>query len=165
MATIVSVPKKAKITELNDNCPVALTSVIMKCILDPLQFAFCPNRSTDDGVAITLHSAQSHLDKRNTYVRMLFIDYSSAFNTIVHSKLIKLEENNLPLNMNKTKEMIVDFRKQREHPPIHNEGTAVEKVESFEFLGVHITDKLKWSTHTDSMVKQAQQRPFNLRRQ
>ena len=30
----------------------------------------------------------SHLDKRNTYVRMLFIDYSSAFNTIVPSKLI-----------------------------------------------------------------------------
>jgi hypothetical protein len=33
-----------------------------------------------------------NLDKRNTYVRMLFIDYSSAFNTIVPSKLIiKLE--------------------------------------------------------------------------
>jgi hypothetical protein len=26
--------------------------------------------------------------KRNTYVRMLFIDYSSAFNTIVPSKLV-----------------------------------------------------------------------------
>ena len=31
---------------------------------------------------------RSHLDKRNIYVRMLFIDYSSAFNTIVPSKLI-----------------------------------------------------------------------------
>ena len=30
----------------------------------------------------------THLDKRNTFVRMLFIDYSSAFNTIVPSKLI-----------------------------------------------------------------------------
>jgi hypothetical protein len=28
------------------------------------------------------------MDKRNTYVRMLFIDHSSAFNTIVPSKLI-----------------------------------------------------------------------------
>jgi hypothetical protein len=28
-----------------------------------------------------------HLDKRKTYVRMLFIDYSSAFNTIVTTKL------------------------------------------------------------------------------
>ena len=54
MATIVPVPKKAKVTELNDYLPVALTSVIMKCFeklvkdqitstlpvtLDPLQFA------------------------------------------------------------------------------------------------------------------------------
>ena len=38
------------------------------------------------------HTALSHLDKRNIYVRMLFIDYSSAFNTILPSKLsIKLE--------------------------------------------------------------------------
>ena len=62
------------------------------------------------------------------------------------------------------KEMIVDFRKQqREQPPyphrqdssIHIDGTVVEKVEHFKFLGVHITDKLKWSTHTDSVVKKA----------
>jgi hypothetical protein len=63
------------------------------------------------------------------------------------------------------KELIVDFRKQqREHSPIHIDGTAVEKVESFKFLGVHIPDKLKWSTHTDSVVKVAQQRLFKLRR-
>ena len=55
--------------------------------------------------------------------------------------------------------MIVDFRKQqREHSPIHIEGSVVEKVESFKFLGVHITDKLEWSTHIDSVVKKAQQR-------
>jgi hypothetical protein len=107
MATIVLVPKKAKVTELNDYRPTALTSVIMKCFerlvrdhitfnlpvtLDPFQFAYRPNRSTDNAIVITLHTALSHLDKRNTYVRMLFIGYSSAFNTIVPSKLIiKLE--------------------------------------------------------------------------
>ena len=37
-------------------------------------------------------------------------------------------------------------------------------MERFKFLGVHITDKLKWSNHTDSMVKKAQQRLFHLRR-
>ena len=46
---------------------------------------------TDEAIAITLHTALSHLDKRNTYVRMLFIDYSSPFNTIIPSKrIIKL---------------------------------------------------------------------------
>ena len=75
------------------------------------------------------------------------------------------QEYNLSLNVNKTKEMIMDFRKQqRDHTPIHIDGTAVEKVESFKFLGVHITDKMKWFTHTDSVVKKAQQHLFNLRR-
>jgi hypothetical protein len=103
MSTIVPVPKKAKATELNDYCPVALTSVIIKCFerlvkdhipstlpdtLDPLQFAYHPNRSTYDAIAIAMHTALSHLDKRNTYGRMLFIDYSLTFNTIVPYKLI-----------------------------------------------------------------------------
>ena len=47
---------------------------------------------------------------------------------------------------------------------VEKEWTAVEKVESFKFLGVHIIDKLKWSTHTASVVKKAQQSLFNLRR-
>ena len=61
---------------------------ILPDTLDPLQFAHRPNRSTDDTISIALHTALSHLDKRNTCVRMLFIDYSSAFNTIVPVKLI-----------------------------------------------------------------------------
>lgn len=100
--TIVPVPKVTLVFYLNDYRPVALTSVAMKCFevlvmshntiipetLDPQQFAYRPNRYTDDTISIALHTALYHLDKRNTYVRMLFIDYSSAFNTIVPSKLI-----------------------------------------------------------------------------
>jgi hypothetical protein len=55
-ATIVSVPKKAKVTELNDYHPVALKDHITSTLpdtLDPLQFAY-HNRSTDDAIAITL---------------------------------------------------------------------------------------------------------------
>ncbi|KAI3360709.1 hypothetical protein L3Q82_012850 [Scortum barcoo] len=47
-----------------------------------------PIGQTEDAIALTLHTALSHLDQRDTYVRMLFIDYSSAFNTIVPSKLV-----------------------------------------------------------------------------
>ncbi len=46
------------------------------------------NRSTDDAIAFTLHTALSHLENKNTYVRMLFVDYSSAFNTIVPATLV-----------------------------------------------------------------------------
>jgi hypothetical protein len=103
MSTIVPVPKKVKVNILDHYCPIALTSVVMKCferlvkdhisstlpdILDALQFAYRPNRSKDDAITITLSTALSHLDNRNTNGRMIFINYSSAFNTIVPSKLI-----------------------------------------------------------------------------
>ena len=100
--TIVPVPKNAKVTCLNALRPVELTSVAMKCFerlvmahintiipetLDPLQFVYHPDTSTDDAISIALHTAIFHFDERNTYVRMLFIDYNLAFNTIVPSKL------------------------------------------------------------------------------
>ncbi len=94
---------------LNDYRPVALTSTVMKVFerllkkhicssipatLDPLQFAYRPNRSTDDAISQVLHSSLTHIDSKNgNYVRLLFIDYSSAFNTIVPSKLaVKLSD-------------------------------------------------------------------------
>jgi hypothetical protein len=51
--------------------------------------------------------------------------------------------------------MIVDYRKRTEHAPILIDGAAVEWVESFRFLGVHITNKLSWSKHTKTVVKRA----------
>jgi hypothetical protein len=61
--------------------------------------------------------------------------------------------------------MIVDFRKQQREPsPYPHRRDSSGEGRNFKFLGVHITDKLNWSTHTDSMVKKAQQRLFNLRR-
>ena len=67
---------------------MAHINTIIPETLDPLQFEYRPNRSMDDAISIALHTDLSHLDKRYTYVRMLFIDYSSEFNTIVPTKLI-----------------------------------------------------------------------------
>ncbi len=61
---------------------------VLPASLDPLQFAYRSNRSTDDAIAFTLHTALTHLENKNTYVRMLFVDYSSAFNTIVPATLV-----------------------------------------------------------------------------
>ncbi|KAL0147893.1 hypothetical protein M9458_056814 [Cirrhinus mrigala] len=97
-STIIPVPKKPKTTGLNDYRPVALTSVVMKSferlvlaylkditgpLLDPLQFAYRANRSVDDAVNMGLHYILQHLDKPGTYARILFVDFSSAFNTII----------------------------------------------------------------------------------
>ena len=64
------------------------------------------------------------------------------------------QDNNLSLNVIKTKDMFVDDRKRKtEHTPILIDGAVVKQVESFKFLGVHITNKLSWSKHTKTVVK------------
>ncbi|KAI4882201.1 hypothetical protein NFI96_003940, partial [Prochilodus magdalenae] len=80
-----------------------LTPIVKKCFerlilshikrsppstLDPHQFTYRANRSTDDAVSLAIHTALNHLDSTNSYVRILFIDFSSAFNTIIPSRLI-----------------------------------------------------------------------------
>jgi hypothetical protein len=68
-------------------------------------------------------------------------------------------DTNLPDELKKEDDR--GLQETAEHPPTHSEGTVVEKVE---VPRVHITDKMKWSTHTNSVVKKVQQRLFNLRR-
>ena len=66
-----------------------------------------------------------------------------------------------PSHVSKTKELIVDYRKrQAEQAPINIGGAVVERVESFKFLGVHITNELSWSKHTKTVLKRARQNLF-----
>ena len=50
------------------------------------------------------------------------------------------------------------------HFPIDPQQPSLMKSMPASSSGVHITDVLKWSTHTESVVKKAQQCLFNLRR-
>ncbi len=202
----------------------------------------------DDAISQVLHSSLTHIDSTNgNYVRLLFIDYSSAFNTIVPTKLaVKLSDlglntslcdwiqdfltarpqvvkvsqftsnsitlnigapqgcvlspllyslythdcvsshsstsiitfaddtvvlglinniNCLSLNVSKTKELIVDFRKRQQRPytPLMISGTPVERVSSFKYLGVNISEDLTWTTHIQTQVKKTRQRLYHLR--
>ncbi len=89
-SVIIPVPKNSKPSCLNDYRPVALTSTVVKVFerllkkhicssipvtLDPLQFAYRPNRSTDDAISQVLHSFLTHISKNVNYYRLLFIDY------------------------------------------------------------------------------------------
>ncbi|KAK3567274.1 hypothetical protein QTP86_015798, partial [Hemibagrus guttatus] len=72
--------------------------------------------------------------------------------------------NNLELNMLKTVEMIVDFRRNTPAlPPLTIMNSTVPTVESFRFLGTTISQDLKWDTHIDAIIKKAQQRLYFLR--
>ena len=103
------VPKNPTISSLSDYRPVALTPIMMKCFerlvkdhtvsrpkpkFDPYQFAYWPKHSTEDAISSALHPSLAW----NTHVRMLLLDLSSAFNTIIPQHLVsKLAPLGFPL--------------------------------------------------------------------
>ncbi len=64
------------------------------------------------------------------------------------------QDNCLSLNVSKTKELIVDFRKRQQRPytPLMISGTPVERVSSFKYLGVNISEDLTWTTHIQGLT-------------
>lgn len=109
---IIPVPKKPGAVSMKDFRPVALTSIVAKTMervvcsqltasvadqTDPMQFAYKAHRGVEDATLTLTNLICSHLDKANNYVRVLFMDFSSAFNTIQpHILLQRL----LDLNVN-----------------------------------------------------------------
>uniref|UniRef100_A0A8C6M681 Reverse transcriptase domain-containing protein n=1 Tax=Nothobranchius furzeri TaxID=105023 RepID=A0A8C6M681_NOTFU len=94
---VVPVPKTSHPKDLSSYRPVALTSHLMKTLerlvlnhlrplvrssLDPLQFAYQPGIGVEDAIIYLLHRALTHLEKPGSTVRIMFFDFSSAFNTI-----------------------------------------------------------------------------------
>ncbi len=54
-------------------------------------------------------------------------------------------------------------RQQRPYTPLMISGTPVERVSSFKYLGVNISEDLTWTTHMQTQVKKARQRLYHLR--
>jgi hypothetical protein len=70
-----------------------------------------------------------------TTVVVLITDHDeTAYGEEVRDLAVWCQDNNLSLNLIKTKDMIVDYRKRRtEHAPILIDGAVVEQIESFKF--------------------------------
>ncbi|TWW65541.1 hypothetical protein D4764_21G0004410 [Takifugu flavidus] len=70
-STIIPIPKKPRIRGLYLTDP----------LLDPLKFTYRANRSVNDTV-MALHYILQHLDSAGNYIRILIVEFSSAFYTI-----------------------------------------------------------------------------------
>ena len=95
-ATIKPLPKTTKPDQLKHFRPIALTSCLCKTMerllktyitentpLDKYQFAYRARRSTQDAVLCLTTTVTNFIDQNSSYyARCLFLDFSSAFNTI-----------------------------------------------------------------------------------
>ncbi len=104
-SVIVPLPKISCPVENNDYRPIALTSCVMKCfkrymvsllktevkpVLDPLQFAYRQGRGTVvDTINNITYAIVKHLENPKAYARLLFVDFSSDFDTVKPHCLIK----------------------------------------------------------------------------
>ena len=104
-STLVPIPKLNLPSVKNDLRPVALTDLLIKCFgrlfatllipqvrphWDSLQVTYQQGHSVVDAVATLLQTLYSHLEKQGSYSRALYVDFSSAFNTISSLMLTRL---------------------------------------------------------------------------
>ncbi len=146
----------------NTSSPLILnTGAPQGCVLSPLLYSLY----THDCTATHSSNVIVKFADDTTVIGLITDNDETAYREEVSTLTKWCQENHLSLNIDKTKELVVDYRRQsREHTPITIDKTPVERVSSFKFLGVHITEDLTWSAHTDAVLKKAHQRLFFLRR-
>uniref|UniRef100_A0A3Q3FR50 Centrosomal protein 78 n=1 Tax=Labrus bergylta TaxID=56723 RepID=A0A3Q3FR50_9LABR len=71
----------------------------------------------------------------------------------------------LILNLDKTREMVINFRRKRtEPPPLCILGEDVSVVEEYKYLVVNIDDRLNWKANTQAVYKKGMSRLYFLRK-
>ena len=89
-----------------------------------------------------------------TVIGLISDDDESAYRDDVKQLVSWCASNDLVLNVSKTKEIVVDFRKSKSVlSTLIVNNSEVEIVDSFKFLGIHITSNLSWSLHARYMCR------------
>ena len=96
---------------------------------------------------------------------LIFDDDSSKYVDEINKFATYCKTNFLELNVNKTKEIIIDFRKSKAlHDPIIINDHTVEHVSTYKYLGVMLNNDLSWSNNTDYIISKLNSRLCCLRK-
>ncbi len=130
------------------------------CVLSPLLYSLY----THD--CVSSHSSTSIVKFADDTVVLGLISKNdeTAYLDEVERLTSWCQDNCLSLNVSKTKELIVDFRKRQQRPytPLMISGMPVESVSSFKYLFANIFEDLTWTAHIQTQVKKARQRLYHL---
>jgi hypothetical protein len=113
------------------------------CVLSPLLYSLFNH---DCMVRHDSNTIIKFADDTTVITNLITDNDETAYREEVRDLAGWCQNNNLSLNVTKTKEMIVDYRKRStEHTPILIDRAVVEQVESFKFVGVRNPNNALWA--------------------
>ena len=138
----------------SDRRPIS-TGIPQGSILGPLLFIIYMNDITEasDLFDFILYADDTSL---NTTLEIIANRHPNSTQESINIELNKLNNwlklNKLSLNIQKTKFMIFTTTNKRTPDlQLHIEGTTIERVFEFNFLGITLDDKLRWNKHIDKI--------------
>ena len=88
----------------------------------------------------------------------------TAYVEQIHDFVNYCSNNFLELNVKKTKEMVIDYRKSNNVPSVVSiNGSMVERVDTYRYLGVVIDNRLSWHEHVEALSKKLSPRMYCMR--
>ena len=154
-------PQFVKINEFLSNTVLTNTGCPQGTVLSPYLFSLytSDSRESHDLCTLIKYADDTALTGK------ILNDNHTPFLEAVNRFVDWCDQNYLELNVSKTKEMLIDFRKNKTVPdPVTLKGKVVERVVTFKYLGATIDDSLSWSENTDSIVSKANTRLHCLRK-
>ena len=131
-------------------------------VLSPLLFTIY----TNDCTTVNNASTDTHKLKfaDDTCIQGLIFEDETNCRETIHWFVKWCEEHFLLLNGKKTKEMIIDFRRNKNPlTPVLINNEEVERVESYKYLGVTSDNALNWNRHIMTLLKKLNTRLYFLR--
>ena len=152
--------QKVKINNITSHPLYLSTGAPQGCVLSPWLFSLYTNLLTSHYNSVNIYKYADD----TTIIGLITNNNESDYRAQINQTITWCTDNNLLLNSSKTKELIIDFRRQpNPKTPIIISGEPVITTDSFKFLGTHISNNLKWKNNSDYIYKKANQRLFFLR--